>query len=430
MVPNRFVKTVATTASFIVLLLSPGICPDVQAMQGKKQNYLIITAPRFSAELKDFVDFKATRFAVTCVTTEKTGTTSDSIKSFIKSEYDNQATRPVYLLLVGEPADIPLSQAVTNSDFLYADMNNDRKHDIFNGRWPVSTTEHLKNIVAKTIAMEKNSGSFPKNAIFIPGAPQINVHDAMIDSIYKPNNYACFVTDSQTTKEGFIKELNKGALCIFFSGNASQTSWYITSWNLTQADIASLNNTVYPCIFAFACYSAMLNQESIAHAFIRAKGGAVCYWGAGTVTTWSIDNLIERGMVRALANGLTGVGEVFIAGLTAAANTSASITSQYSLLGDPSLPMIERATQIITNNQSAFCAKPFYITIASRRIQVSVTLPGACDIWLADLRGKRICKLQHDGNRGYAAVTPGAGVYLLTAQRSQSKSVTRVVVGK
>ena len=71
-------------------------------------NYLIITDPAYEADMAPFVSFKSSSgFTVDMFNTGTTGTTNSAIKSFIQQRYDNTATRPDFILLVGDVASIP-----------------------------------------------------------------------------------------------------------------------------------------------------------------------------------------------------------------------------------------------------------------------------------------------------------------------------------
>jgi len=68
-----------------------------------KGRYLMITPPEFDSVLSYFAHYKRDiGFDVRVVTTDITGKTASSIKNYIQNQYNNVATRPVYVLLVGD----------------------------------------------------------------------------------------------------------------------------------------------------------------------------------------------------------------------------------------------------------------------------------------------------------------------------------------
>ena len=73
---------------------------------GRKEDYLIISAPEFESGLSDFVTFRQKRFNVSLATTDVTGTSEDNIILYIKALNPT----PAFLLLVGDSDKIPAGQ--------------------------------------------------------------------------------------------------------------------------------------------------------------------------------------------------------------------------------------------------------------------------------------------------------------------------------
>lgn len=75
-----------------------------------KGRYLMITAPEFETTLTPFANYKRNLgYEVSVVTTNVTGSTSTSLKSYLQNVYDNNGTRPDFVLLVGDTDKIPAS---------------------------------------------------------------------------------------------------------------------------------------------------------------------------------------------------------------------------------------------------------------------------------------------------------------------------------
>ncbi len=72
--------------------------------------YLIITAPIYESTLSNFANYKRNiGFEVNVVNTNTTGVIASGIKSYIQTQYNNESTRPDFVLLVGDHEDIPAS---------------------------------------------------------------------------------------------------------------------------------------------------------------------------------------------------------------------------------------------------------------------------------------------------------------------------------
>jgi hypothetical protein len=137
------------------------------------------------------------------------------------------------------------------------------------------------------------------------------------------------------------------------------------------------------------------------------------------------DDLIIRGIQRALCQGLSKIGEVFFTGL-AAGNPSSQ--KQYILLGDPSLPMINRPTPVLAPAKNYPAKNLCTVQITPHRIQVTPAAPASSDIWIINLQGKHINKLAQNGSNVYSTALPRAGIYFLSGKTKWGKFTERIIV--
>lgn len=73
-----------------------------------KGRYLMITAPSLLSTLTPFTNYKRNLgFEVNVATSDVIGNSAESIKSYIKEQYDNLETRPDFVLLAGSHTLIP-----------------------------------------------------------------------------------------------------------------------------------------------------------------------------------------------------------------------------------------------------------------------------------------------------------------------------------
>jgi hypothetical protein len=122
-----------------------------------KGRFLIITPSRFQNDLTYFANYKRNiGYTVDIVNTNTTGTSSSSIISYLHTRYNNSATRPDYVLLVGDVNDIPASDGIQGdkdnplTDLNYARLDGDDMFaDVFLGRISVSDVSELKNVLNK-----------------------------------------------------------------------------------------------------------------------------------------------------------------------------------------------------------------------------------------------------------------------------------------
>ncbi len=382
-----------------------------------KENYLIISSAKYSEDLNDFITFKQQKYNVKCVTTDITGTSMKAIQNFIKSEYNNPVSKPTYLLLVGDINDIPASTPVT-SDNPYSDMNNDNLPDILTGRFSVSNSMELKNIITKTIYMENNIAKIKKRALFISNFP------TSTEPLYfSENNFECFLYKSESVIRDSIKQaINKGVIFSFYKGHSSQSGWPRFGKN----DILELNNSVFPFVFSYSCYSADYNGECFGESFIRSQYGAVSYFGSTRTTFFGKDEVLERGIYDALSNGITGISALVAAGLLQ--TNSKMYYSCYNLLGDPSLHISENTSGIQTKPNIKFSKKLISYKVLGKQIIVSVNLKGIHKVSLLNLQGKTIDSFSGTGSKSYSFVKPVAsGIYLFKLSTNKKQQIIKVL---
>lgn len=241
-----------------------------------------------------------------------TMTSPTTIEAAIKARYNNLATRPEYVLLVGDHTDMPSWEYNVDGEVIYSDLGyaqleggsggNDLFADVKFGRWPISNEQELENIVNKTITMENKfraSHIFPKKCTFIadhdPSSPTHYTGYSFRESItdvqqsFRDDGYSdTFISKGQGgTTNDITNNINSGTYIILYSGHGSFTSWggsYFSNYYVNQ-----LTNTIYPIVFSNACETANFIHACTANVclgevFIRSQHGACAFWGATRVT--------------------------------------------------------------------------------------------------------------------------------------------------
>ena len=329
--------------------------------------YLIITAPGYESTITYFANYKRNiGYSVNVVTTNTTGTSNSSIKNYIQTQYNNTSTRPDFVLLVGDQNHIPASGGSISydiddpiTDLEYARLaGDDYFADVFLGRFSVSNTTELQNIINKTIYMEMNLSRFAKKAKFIAGDEDDSFmrnqfergHDNVIDDVFNPQAYNCQKL-YQPNITSVVNALSDNPLFYLYSGHGSQTSWGGGTFNLFSSNINSATNTVFPFVFAFACHTGNFAHSStcIGEQWIRlANKGAVAYFGSSVSTYTNSDVAIETRIFGDAFVGNERIGEIIGLGMKDYWQRFWSFMNRkrtkrymkaYNLLGDPSLNM-------------------------------------------------------------------------------------------
>jgi hypothetical protein len=277
----------------------------------------MIVPPEFESTLDAFVKYKQSiGFDVNVVNTNTTGKKQVEIKNYIQTLYDKVSTRPDFVLLVGDVEFIPAFQGNHSgkvrkdpvTDLGYALLEGDDFFaDLFLGRFPVSDTIQLKNMIDKTIFMETNMPLFDKKALLITGDEKKGVWNRtyMKNSFKKvnknivkygfiPMEYDFEILD-QPDKKKVMHALSKNPLFFIFSGHGSFTTFAGKTFEFENRDILTAQNTVFPVVFAFSCKTGNYAQSCIGKHFIRAKEkGSVAFFGSSVNTQTNSDPILAK----------------------------------------------------------------------------------------------------------------------------------------
>lgn len=138
-----------------------------------KGRYAILTGSEFVDALQPFVDYKTHMgYDVEVYADDYASLGASGTRSFLKGLYDDQRTRPRFVLLVGNDTKIPMSAGVWQdsinppTDIYYAclthyDIEREDKFltpSVHLGRWPAYLEQDVVNIINKTIITELGLG--------------------------------------------------------------------------------------------------------------------------------------------------------------------------------------------------------------------------------------------------------------------------------
>ncbi|MCW8818476.1 MAG: C25 family cysteine peptidase, partial [Ignavibacteriaceae bacterium] len=325
-------------------------------------NYLIISAPAYEADLAPFVDFKTSSgFTIDVFNTNTTGTTNTAIKTFIQQRYDDPQTRPDYILLVGDVANVPAwtgsGSGNPTTDLNYVQLEGgDYFADAFIGRFSVANITQLGNAINKSIFMESYVGSLDKKNVFMASNDNYTIsegtHNYVIDTYFDPAGYTDLKLYCHTygaTTQQLINALNDNQIFAIYSGHGSETSW-ADGPPLNQSQVNSLTNTWYPYVYSFACLTGSFGySECFGETWLRTAHGASTFYGSSVNSYWDEDDILERNVIKAMfEDELTRVTPMFVQGMIYLVDHYGGITGttlrymeMYNLMGDPSLPVVE-----------------------------------------------------------------------------------------
>jgi gingipain R len=272
--------------------------------------YLIIAPPNFENTITYFANYKRNiGYDVVVVNTNETGTTAGDIKNYLQNQYDDVATRPTFVLLVGDIADIPASGG-TQADYKdpLTDLNysllsgDDYFADVFLGRWSVTRNDELQNIIQKTIVMETQLHTYDRRSVFLAGSGSgenqfDNPMRWVMDNTFEPDGWECdfsFGVDGATQQDG-INALNGDYVFILYRGHGG-SNVIGDPFSLTNTHINASTNTVFSIFFSFACLTNNygFTGPSFGESWIRSGQGGVAFFGASTTTYRHTNNKIAE----------------------------------------------------------------------------------------------------------------------------------------
>jgi hypothetical protein len=327
--------------------------------------YLIITAPTFEAGMQQFVTHKVSKgFQVDMFNTNVTGTTTTAIKSFIQQRYNDPLTKPEYILLVGDVAQIPAwtgtGAGSPKTDINYAQLEGgDYFADAFLGRFSISTPAELQNAINKSVYMENQIGALTKKNIYMSSTDNWQItegtHNNVIDQYFGPAAYTnekLYTYTYGATTQQLINALNDNQIFAIYSGHGGETYW-ADGPVLYQPQVRDLTNTWYPFVYSFACVTGSYHiEECFGETWLRTDNGASTFYGSSVNSYWDEDDILERRLIKAMfEDGLTRVTPMFdmakiylvnhYGGGVTQGSTMLRYLEMYNLMGDPSMPVVE-----------------------------------------------------------------------------------------
>ncbi|MGA9116589.1 MAG: C25 family cysteine peptidase [Bacteroidota bacterium] len=323
-----------------------------------RSNYLIITAPEFESALAPFVAHKQSLgYEVFVATTGTAGTTNTAIKGFIQARYDNPATRPEFVLLVGDVNRVPEWIGTTtnnpHTDLFYVLLDGpDYYADAHIGRFPADSLSHLERMISKSVFMENSVFALAKRNTFMASTDNWAItegtHNFVIDSFFTPAAYLSnkrYTHTYNATTAQVVGDLNEGMIFAVYSGHGSVTSW-ADGPPMSQSDVRGLTNSVFPHVYSFSCLTGQFQSaECFGETWMRIPRGGAAYWGSSVTSYWDEDDILEKRLFKAMfADGLTQSTPMFNMAKSYLADHYGGFTAtvkryfeMYNLLGDPSI---------------------------------------------------------------------------------------------
>lgn len=266
-------------------------------------DYLIIVGNNdsilHSQSLQDFRKWKAFKgYKTQVVSTTVTGTSANSIKNYISSEY---AKGVRYVLFIGDDNVIPMKNkpglydqsSNIKSDYWYGciDGENDYEADISIGRFSSNYLSEIERMIYKSIYYECESNICSKNVLLMahkenaPYKYQKCCEDIRLasytDSLLFTTAYGAAPASqgNSATNSDVINAINNNLNILNYRGHGSFDLWG-KKWNSLNESFTSsltnqLTNSFFPIVFSVACKTGDIrNQTCLMESFMRSEHGS------------------------------------------------------------------------------------------------------------------------------------------------------------
>jgi hypothetical protein len=286
------------------------------------ETYLIVAPPGYvgTAPLNQFIAHKQAQRLNVLTYNVPVGSTTQSIRTYIKSLWGS-ADKPKYILIVGDTSGATSTNttipnwtglgskgAATDLYYVCMDDGDDWFPEIAIGRFAISSTTELQNVVNKTIQVESGTFANPDYARRVALLANADTYgtaeptDDWVSATYlTPNNYIpvkIYEAQGGNTTQ-VTNAVNTGCVMVTYMGHSDSTGW----WNpgFSQSNVRALtNNGLYPLAFGWSCNTARFEyDECFGETWIRqANKGAVAYLSASNYIYWgSADAWLPSGIL-------------------------------------------------------------------------------------------------------------------------------------
>lgn len=352
---------------------------------------LIISPSQFVATIQPLADWKNQKgIHTTIVTTDMTGTTDESIKSFLVNYY---AAHPdlLYLLLIGDHEDIPAHYyGISWDEELYSDTyyaqlaGNDFYPELFVGRLSGNTSQ-ITTMTNRILEYEKSPkpGNWMMQAIGLGSGEGEgygddneadwqhlrNIKDQLVQysyiKVYEFYDGSRGLDDAPGNPNAAMisDALNSGVGLFNYTGHGD--NHILNSGNYTTMHVKALENYgKYPFFVSVACNNGkFMGGDCIAEEFLRAKKndsitGAIAACGSSILMAWAQPMQTQDEMTNIITEANVNNTKVTLGGLFY--NAQIGMMEQYPdtdgkevmqtwiFFGDPSVEFRNKLTQNLT----------------------------------------------------------------------------------
>lgn len=402
------------------------------------------TTAEFNNMLSAYVAWKRQKgHEVNVVSTQVAGTSNSAIKSYIQNQYNNPATRPDFIILLGDTGSIPTHTNGGDGDYPYTFLaGNDMLGDAMIGRISVENITHMAVLLSKIFRYERDivldtaTSEYLNRMLLIgdPGTSGIScvyITKYVRDLAKQANpDYSFIEGYSGSFSNTMNTGINTGVNFFSYRGWIGMSSWS-PSESLT-------NGYKMPHAVILTCGTGNFGGTSTTETFVRLgtaanPKGAVTAIGMATSSTHTMTNNAllggifngiftynMRNMGAALLNGRLFLRQTYGASHTSLADQHAHWCN---LIGDPSMEaFVGTPEQIVVE-------APPSLPLGSRILDIRIrdlsgnAIPNVCVTAFSNTSNSVVAKAFSDAD-GYVHLDFPLGIseaLLITASKSDHK---------
>lgn len=300
-----------TAASSIVINPSE---PSRAELNHAPIKMIIVSPPMFETQLASFIEWKRKKgFIVDLALTNNAavGSTTTSIKNYIKAQYDNATLEnpaPTFVLFVGDVAQIPAHNGTAGShvtDLYYATFTTgDNFPDCYYGRFSATNEAQLAPQLEKTLMYEQYTMPNPAyldNAVLVAGADanfgpthgngQMNyLANNYVNTAYGFSTVNTHLHPASAQAALIRQEIGAGVGYANYTAHCGSSGWSDPAFENSHVP-AMVNEDKYGLMIGNCCQSGKFDDSScFGETLLRAvKKGAVAYLGASNNSLWNED---------------------------------------------------------------------------------------------------------------------------------------------
>lgn len=377
-VPNAVVPDAIDANGFLppLSLSAVQLSPDLSTAQAK---YLALGPPDLLEPLQPLLDYRESQglttlsIPINAVYDQFGGGLAhpEAIRFFLQYAFENWATPPQYVLLVGDSTYDPRGYQTppqanrvpsffrftifggeTVSDTAFAQLDGDTLPDLSVGRLPARTPEQISIIVAKTLAYEQTPSQTGNRILAIADGQEASFQtDAQTFLSKFSQDYTPVLLTppkGDTTAPGQISEiLDEGVLFMSYFGHGSVTMLGKDRIFSVEDSAALANKENLPIMLNSTCLAGLFTHpeaESLTESMLwNPDGGAVAALSATSLTIPTDQAYLMDAFVAAfLANPDASLGDLLLLAqrqIPVEQEGVREVMDTFLLFGDPALKL-------------------------------------------------------------------------------------------